>query len=129
MSPPCCFRLAISRLAMQPRGQLQTIEAKPFSRHSNPEAVGDSRDSVNRYTKSGAQWLGRRRRKARLPREKQAVILTSEEKVVEESEAEMHRLDSGHFAVEDSLDEIAENIRRFYEEKVATSSTSARKTA
>jgi hypothetical protein len=70
-----------------------------------------------------------RRRKARLPREKQAVILTSEEKVVEESEAEMHRLDSGHFAVADRLDEIAENIRRFYEEKVATSSTSARKTA
>lgn len=41
----------------------------------------------------------------------------------------MHRLDSGHFAVADSLDEIAENIRRFYEEKMATSSTSARKTA
>ena len=32
--------------------------------------------------------------------------------------AEMHRLDSGHFAVEDSLDEIARNIRRFYDEKV-----------
>lgn len=32
--------------------------------------------------------------------------------------AEMHRLDSGHFAVEDSLHEIAENIRRFYDEKV-----------
>jgi len=34
--------------------------------------------------------------------------------------AEMHRLDSGHFAVEDSLDVIAENIKRFYEEKVAS---------
>jgi pimeloyl-ACP methyl ester carboxylesterase len=44
-------------------------------------------------------------------------------------DAEMHRLDSGHFAVEDSLDEIAKNIRRFYEEKVAASSTSKRKTA
>jgi pimeloyl-ACP methyl ester carboxylesterase len=32
--------------------------------------------------------------------------------------AEMHRLDSGHFAVEDSLDVIAGNIRRFYEEEV-----------
>jgi pimeloyl-ACP methyl ester carboxylesterase len=32
--------------------------------------------------------------------------------------AEMHRLDSGHFAVEDSLEEIAENMRRFYDEKV-----------
>ncbi len=32
--------------------------------------------------------------------------------------AEMHRLDSGHFAVEDSLDVIAGNMRRFYEEKV-----------
>jgi pimeloyl-ACP methyl ester carboxylesterase len=32
---------------------------------------------------------------------------------------EMHRLDSGHFAVEDCLDYIASNIRRFYDEKVA----------
>lgn len=44
--------------------------------------------------------------------------------------AEMHRLDSGHFAVEDSLDEIVSHMRRFYEEKVATGSSSAkRKTA
>ena len=33
--------------------------------------------------------------------------------------AEMHRLNSGHFAVEDSLDYIASNIHRFYTEKVA----------
>jgi pimeloyl-ACP methyl ester carboxylesterase len=32
--------------------------------------------------------------------------------------AEMHRLDSGHFAVEDCLDEIASNISRFYLERV-----------
>lgn len=32
--------------------------------------------------------------------------------------AEMHRLDSGHFAVEDCLDYIARNIHRFYDEKV-----------
>ncbi len=30
----------------------------------------------------------------------------------------MHRLDSGHFAVEDCLDEIASNIHRFYLERV-----------
>jgi pimeloyl-ACP methyl ester carboxylesterase len=34
-------------------------------------------------------------------------------------EAEMHRLDSGHFAVEDCLEYIARNIRRFYSEEVA----------
>ncbi len=34
-------------------------------------------------------------------------------------EAELHRLDSGHFAVEDSLEEIAAGIRRFYDQKVA----------
>jgi pimeloyl-ACP methyl ester carboxylesterase len=34
-------------------------------------------------------------------------------------EAEMHRLDSGHFAVEDCLDQIARNIGRFYQQKVA----------
>jgi pimeloyl-ACP methyl ester carboxylesterase len=42
--------------------------------------------------------------------------------------AEMHRLDSGHFAVEDSLETIAENIHRFYAEQVAASSPK-RKTA
>ncbi len=34
-------------------------------------------------------------------------------------QAEMYRLDSGHFAVEDSLEVIASNIRRFYSEKVS----------
>ncbi len=33
-------------------------------------------------------------------------------------EAEMYRLDSGHFAVEDCLPEIAANIHRFYDQKV-----------
>lgn len=33
--------------------------------------------------------------------------------------AEMHRLDSGHFAIEDSRDLIAANILRFYDERVA----------
>jgi len=33
--------------------------------------------------------------------------------------AEIHRLDAGHFAVEDHLDYISENISRFYETKVA----------
>src|SRR6188472_262332 len=32
--------------------------------------------------------------------------------------AEMHRLDTGHFAVEDCLGEIASSIHRFYPEKV-----------
>jgi pimeloyl-ACP methyl ester carboxylesterase len=34
-------------------------------------------------------------------------------------QAEMHRLDAGHFAVEDSLEEIAAGIHRFYMEMVA----------
>ena len=34
-------------------------------------------------------------------------------------DAELHRLDSGHFAVEDSLEEIAAGIQRFYDQKVA----------
>jgi pimeloyl-ACP methyl ester carboxylesterase len=32
--------------------------------------------------------------------------------------AEMHRLDSGHFAMEDCLEEIASNIHRFYRGRV-----------
>jgi pimeloyl-ACP methyl ester carboxylesterase len=35
-------------------------------------------------------------------------------------DAEMHRLDSGHFALEDCVDEIAAGIRRFYDEKVSS---------
>lgn len=42
--------------------------------------------------------------------------------------AEIHRLDSGHFAVEDSLDVIAQNIGRFYDEQVALRGA-ARRTA
>jgi pimeloyl-ACP methyl ester carboxylesterase len=42
--------------------------------------------------------------------------------------ARIHRLDSGHFAVEDCLDEIASNIHRFYDENVRMSA-SPRKTA
>ncbi len=34
-------------------------------------------------------------------------------------DAELHRLDSGHFAIEDSLEVIAANMRRFYDERVA----------
>jgi pimeloyl-ACP methyl ester carboxylesterase len=33
-------------------------------------------------------------------------------------EAEIHKLDSGHFALEDCLDEIADSIHRFYFERV-----------
>jgi pimeloyl-ACP methyl ester carboxylesterase len=39
--------------------------------------------------------------------------------------AEMHRLDAGHFAVEDHLDYIATHIRRFYVEVVAARRTVA----
>ena len=35
-------------------------------------------------------------------------------------QAEMHRLDSGHFAVEDCLHDICSNMHRFYDEKVAS---------
>ena len=34
-------------------------------------------------------------------------------------QAEMHRLDSGHFAVENCLAEIASHMQRFYRQKVA----------
>jgi pimeloyl-ACP methyl ester carboxylesterase len=40
--------------------------------------------------------------------------------------AELHRLDSGHFAVEDSLDVIARNIGRFYDKTVGARRASRR---
>jgi len=36
-----------------------------------------------------------------------------------QSRSRMHRLQAGHFAVEDHLDYIATNIRRFYDANVA----------
>ncbi len=41
--------------------------------------------------------------------------------------AEMHRLEAGHFAVEDHLEFISEKMHRFYTEKVAGRMTSAKK--
>jgi pimeloyl-ACP methyl ester carboxylesterase len=38
-------------------------------------------------------------------------------------QAEMHRLDSGHFAVEDCLNYISSNMHRFYDEKVTSANT------
>jgi poly-beta-hydroxyalkanoate depolymerase len=38
-------------------------------------------------------------------------------------DAQMHRLQSGHFAVEDSLDEIAEKMTAFYDDHVAQAGT------
>jgi pimeloyl-ACP methyl ester carboxylesterase len=35
--------------------------------------------------------------------------------------AELHRLAAGHFAVEDNLEYIAANIKRFYDEQVVVS--------
>jgi pimeloyl-ACP methyl ester carboxylesterase len=41
-------------------------------------------------------------------------------------EAEIHRLDSGHFAIEDCLDTIASGIVRYYDRHVATAPVLAR---
>jgi pimeloyl-ACP methyl ester carboxylesterase len=41
-------------------------------------------------------------------------------------QAEFHRLDSGHFAVEDCLEVIADGIKRFYDATVAPSSAARR---
>ncbi|HSE45549.1 MAG TPA: alpha/beta hydrolase [Gemmatimonadales bacterium] len=43
--------------------------------------------------------------------------------------AELHRLDSGHFAIENCLEEIAAGIRDFYDEKVASAATTSRPSA
>jgi hypothetical protein len=36
--------------------------------------------------------------------------------------AEMHRLEAGHFAVEDCLDYISKHMHRFYDERVGANS-------
>jgi pimeloyl-ACP methyl ester carboxylesterase len=44
-------------------------------------------------------------------------------------DAEIHRLESGHFAVEDHLDTIASNIKRFYGERVGGNSAGVKGTS
>ena len=44
-------------------------------------------------------------------------------------EAELHRLDSGHFAVEDCLDEIAEKIKAFHARHIAAGAPARRRVA
>ena len=41
------------------------------------------------------------------------------------SDAEIHRLDSGHFVIEDSLDEVAREIKRFYTERILAGKATA----
>jgi pimeloyl-ACP methyl ester carboxylesterase len=43
--------------------------------------------------------------------------------------AELHRLDSGHFAIEDCLDEIVAGIRDFYDKKIVPATTTSRPSA
>jgi pimeloyl-ACP methyl ester carboxylesterase len=94
---------------------------RPDARKVQMELFYDYRTNVALYPK-WQEFLRSRQPKAIIFWGQNDIIFTPEggEAYLKDlPRAEMHRLDSGHFVVEDCLDYIAGNIRRFYDEKVA----------
>lgn len=93
---------------------------RPAARRVQMELFYDYRTNVALYPQ-WQQFLRERQPKTLIFWGQDDIFFTPEggEAYLEDlPNAEMHRLDSGHFAVEDSLEYIAGNIRRFYDEQV-----------
>lgn len=94
---------------------------RPHARRVQLDLFYDYRTNVDLYSKWQA-FLKERQPKTVIFWGQDDVFFTREggEAYLKDlPKAEMHRLQSGHFAVEDSLDEIAEGIHRFYTERVS----------
>ena len=93
---------------------------RPNARRIQMDLFYDYRTNVELYPK-WQEFLRRHQPKSLIFWGQNDIIFTREggESYLKDlPDAEMHRLDSGHFAVEDCLDEIASNIHIFYPEKV-----------
>ena len=106
---------------------------RPNARRAQLDLFYDYRTNVELYPK-WQQFLKQRQPKTLILWGQNDIFFTREGGEVylrDLPNAEMHRLDSGHFAVEDCLEEIAGHIRRFYDEKVEPASrpVSARRAA
>ena len=93
---------------------------RPNARRAQMDLFYDYRTNVALYSK-WQKFLQERQPKSLIFWGQNDIFFTREggESYLKDlPDAEMHRLDSGHFAVEDCLDEIASNIHRFYLERV-----------
>lgn len=92
----------------------------PNARRIQLDLFYDYRTNVSLYP-SWQRFLRERQPKTLIFWGQQDIFFTKEggEAYLQDlPEAEIHRLDSGHFAVEDCLEEISGNIQKFYDEKV-----------
>jgi pimeloyl-ACP methyl ester carboxylesterase len=99
---------------------------RPGARRVQLDLLYDYRTNVALYS-SWQKWLRQQRPQTLIFWGQKDVFFTPEggEAYLRDlPDAELHRLDSGHFAVEDALETIATNIARFYDERVAASEAS-----
>ena len=99
---------------------------RPHSERLNLDLFYDYRTNVPKY----AEW-----QKLLRERQPETIIFWGQQDIFFTAEggdayladlpsAEMHRLDAGHFAVEDHLEYIATHIRRFHAQRVSAAATS-----
>jgi pimeloyl-ACP methyl ester carboxylesterase len=102
---------------------------RPHARRVHLDLFYDYRTNVALYAK-WQQFLRERQPKTLILWGQRDIFFTPEggEAYLRDlPQAELHRLDSGHFAVEDCLDTIASTMRRFYEARVAMPSAARRR--
>jgi pimeloyl-ACP methyl ester carboxylesterase len=95
---------------------------RPHAERLHLDLFYDYRTNVSRYA-AWQRWLRERQPETIIFWGQNDLFFTAEggdAYLADLPAAEMHRLDAGHFAVEDHLDYIATNIRRFHAQRVAT---------
>jgi hypothetical protein len=98
---------------------------RPNARRVQMDLFYDYRTNVALYPK-WQEFLRRRQPKTIIFWGQDDIFFTREggdAYLIELPKAEMHRLDSGHFAVEDCLDYISMHMHRFYRDVVAPGGT------
>jgi pimeloyl-ACP methyl ester carboxylesterase len=94
---------------------------RPHSERMNLDLFYDYRTNVPRYPE-WQKWLRDRQPETIIFWGQDDIFFTAEggdAYLADLPTAEMHRLDAGHFAVEDHLEYIATHIRRFYAQRVS----------
>jgi pimeloyl-ACP methyl ester carboxylesterase len=99
---------------------------RPHAERLHLDLFYDYRTNVSRYA-AWQRWLRERQPETIIFWGQKDLFFTPEggdAYLTDLPTAEMHRLEAGHFAVEDHLDYVATNIRRFHAQRVATQDAS-----
>ena len=100
---------------------------RPNARRANLDLFSDYRANVALYPKWQA-FLRERRPETLILWGQKDLFFTpegGEAYLADLPDAELHRLDSGHFVVEDSLDQVASAMERFYDARVGVRTKAA----